>query len=211
MRRILSLILVLVLILGTGSCKFNDPSQAPDDVGGKKLAVIFPGAGYNKDRPLLYYSREILDKEGYEILDIEWEDFVGTRYDQASGILDDIKFDEYEDVIFVSKSVGTEVSSTYVVKHDLKVRQIWYTPLEEAFDACSGDVEEGSIIAFIGTKDGRSNVYQIKVKAERLNIGLHLYDDCDHSLECKDESKSREILDDVMKITSDYVIQQKVN
>ena len=85
MRRILSLILVLVLILGTGSCKFNDPSQAPDDVGGKKPAVIFPGAGYNKDRPLLYYSREILDKEGYEILDIEWEDDSKTRE-----ILDDV-------------------------------------------------------------------------------------------------------------------------
>ena len=207
MKRLISLILVMVLAMGMCSCKPIIPSQVPADAGGKKLAVIFPGAGYNKDRPLLYYSREILEKDGYEILVIEWEDQVRTRYDQASDILDNIMFDEYEDVVFVSKSIGTEISSTYVAKHDLKVRQIWYTPLQETFNACCGDIEEGSIIAFIGTKDERSNVYQIKIKAEKLKIELHVYEDCDHSLECKDESKNREVLDDVMKITSEYAKQ----
>ena len=70
-------------------------------------------AGYNKDRPLLYYSREILEKEGYEIIDIEWEDYVKTRYDQASEVLDNIDFEDYNDIIFVCKSIGTEISSTY--------------------------------------------------------------------------------------------------
>ena len=32
-----------------------------------KLAVFFPGIGYNVDRPLMYYSRKIASKLGYEI------------------------------------------------------------------------------------------------------------------------------------------------
>lgn len=198
MKRFISLILFLSLVIGVSSCRSGV------DAGEKKLAVIFPGTGYTKDRPLLRDSRKILDDEGYEVLCIEWEGYK-TRYEQASGKLDNIDFDQYEDVIFVCKSIGTDVASTYVEKHDLKVRQIWYTPLQNAFDVCSADIEKGSIIAFIGTDDERSNVDRIRTKAEELEIELHVYDGCDHSLECDDDSKNAEILEDVMKITRDYV------
>ena len=30
-----------------------------------KLAVLFPGIGYNGDRPLLYYGRKLAEKNGY--------------------------------------------------------------------------------------------------------------------------------------------------
>ena len=206
MKRFIALILLLVLAIGVCSCSSGVPSPLSGDAGEKKLAVIFPGAGYNKDRPLLYHSREILEEEGYEILCIEWEDYVKTRYDQASEILDSINFEEYEDVVFVCKSIGTVIASTYAEKHDLKVRQIWFTPLEEAFDKLSSDTEEGSIIAFIGTKDGISNVSQIRIEAEQMGIELHVYDDCDHAMECADESKTREITDDIMKITHEYIL-----
>ncbi|MCR4750061.1 MAG: hypothetical protein K5877_09755 [Lachnospiraceae bacterium] len=132
MKRMISLILILFMALGMCSCKLSSSSQVSDDTGGKKLAVIFPGMGYNIDCPLLFYSRELLEKEGYEILSIEWNDSIKTRYDQVSELLDKIEFDEYEDVIFVSKSIGTEISSAYVVNHNLRVRQIWYTPLQGA-------------------------------------------------------------------------------
>lgn len=203
MKRLLSLIIVLALATGVFACS----ADTSDLRGSKKLAVLFPGMGYTTDRPLLSESRKLLEKEGYEILCIEWENPVKTRYDQASEILDSINFNEYEDVIFVCKSIGTEIASTYVAKHDLDVKQIWYTPLMGAFEACDSDDCGDTIIAFIGTSDGRSDVSQIREKAARMNIELHLYDGCDHSLECKDASKNREILDDIMKITRDYVIK----
>ena len=31
-----------------------------------KLAVFFPGMGYTNDKPLLYYSRKMLDAQGFE-------------------------------------------------------------------------------------------------------------------------------------------------
>ena len=31
-----------------------------------KLAVFFPGIGYHCDKPLLYYSRKLVQEYGYE-------------------------------------------------------------------------------------------------------------------------------------------------
>ena len=39
---------------------------------GKKLAVILPGIGYSTDKPLLYYSRKALERNGYEVVRIEY-------------------------------------------------------------------------------------------------------------------------------------------
>lgn len=38
-----------------------------------KLAVIFPGIGYHSDKPLLYYSKKVAKRLGYEILDIRYD------------------------------------------------------------------------------------------------------------------------------------------
>ena len=209
-KRILSVILFFVIVGVAGSCALF---RGSDGAKGKKLAVFFPGMGYTVDRPLLSQSRDILEKAGYEIKVIEWTDLPKNEStepacEQAAEQLDKMKLDRYEEIIFVSKSIGTVASSTYVAEHDLNVRQIWYTPLQGAFDACGDKVKEGSIIAFAGTADNRSNCSQSKVKAEKLGIELHIYDDCNHSLECGDDAKNQEILDDVMKITSEYVAKK---
>ena len=34
----------------------------------KRIAVIFPGVGYHVDKPLLYYSRKLAGRYGYEIV-----------------------------------------------------------------------------------------------------------------------------------------------
>ncbi|MBO7425812.1 MAG: hypothetical protein J6U23_09045 [Clostridiales bacterium] len=175
-----------------------------------KVAVFFPGMGYTHERPLLSDSRKIFEDNGYEIKLIEWTDLPRNRSvepacDQAAEQLDTMNLDRYEEVVFVSKSIGTVASSTYVANHDLEVKQIWYTPLIKSFEACNDNVEEGSIIAFIGTDDENANIAEVKSKAEILNIELHVYDDCDHSLETGDVSKDKEVLDDVMAVTSDYI------
>ena len=37
-----------------------------------KLCVIFPGVGYHKDKPLLYYASRLASKSGYDILSVEY-------------------------------------------------------------------------------------------------------------------------------------------
>ena len=43
----------------------------------KKKAVIFPGVGYTKDKPLLYYAGKIAKELGYELSLI---DFTGIEW-----------------------------------------------------------------------------------------------------------------------------------
>ena len=43
----------------------------------RKIAVIFPGVGYTKDRPLLYYAGKQAQKSGYELVHV---DFSGIEW-----------------------------------------------------------------------------------------------------------------------------------
>ena len=208
--KVCAALLSFIFLMASCADKEAETSQTVSEVKSSKVAVFFPGMGYSHDRPLLSESRAIFEKEGYEIKLIEWNDLPNNKStdpacNQAAEQLDTMNLDEYEEIIFVSKSIGTVASSTYVAEHDLEVKQVWYTPLTKAFEACGDNVEEGSVIAFIGTDDNKSNVKEIETKADALSIELHVYDDCDHSLECGDESRDKEVLEDVMEITSDYV------
>ena len=40
----------------------------------KGLAVILPGIGYHKDKPLLYFASKLMKAKGYDIINIEYSD-----------------------------------------------------------------------------------------------------------------------------------------
>lgn len=128
----------------------------------KKAAVLFPGIGYHTDKPLLYYSKKIAAEHGYEIIEVPYGKFPkgvkGSRekmekaffsaLEQAGEILQDVDFSEYDDIVFISKSVGTAVASAYAGRHGLKTRNIYYTPVEASFQF----MEQPGIV-FTGTAD----------------------------------------------------------
>lgn len=51
---------------------------------GKKLAIIFPGIGYTSERPLLYYSRKVLQKNGYEVTNVDYTGLDGDNIFESS-------------------------------------------------------------------------------------------------------------------------------
>ena len=188
----------------------------------KKLAIIIPGMGYTKDRPLLYYAGKLLTAAGYELLHIEFTNLPkkirGNRelilqtaiqcYDQASTRLASTDFSAYTDILFVGKSIGTIVAARYIAEHNLDARQIWYTPLQETLDTVfSGtpSVDPESILAFIGTADPWSDIPKLLNTAAENHLDVHVYEDCNHSLETPDVDKNIEILRDVMGITRGFV------
>ena len=208
----------------------------------KKLAVIFPGIGYHADKPLLYYARKLATEAGYEEqIKIEYtctqKKIRGDKekmkktfeelYAQAECALKDVKWDEYDDVLFISKSIGTVISMTFACRNFATIantdnnstctlRQILYTPLEatfltaqivgedpqEAFSDNSGANNEAvntSCVSFIGTADPWSNVPDVIALAKKNNIPIHVYDDANHSLETDDTIENLNIIRDVMK------------
>ena len=94
---------------------------------GRKLVVLFPGAGYHTDKPLLYYTKKIAKGYDYKIVELSFElsevasaikgDKEKTRlaldtaFAQACEKLGDIEFGKYDRVIFVGKSIGTAAAA----------------------------------------------------------------------------------------------------
>ncbi len=180
-----------------------------------KIAVYFPGIGYHCDKPLLYYSRNIACKLGYKnYINISYSYNAGNirgnnekmkeAYEalflQAEAGLADISWSEYDDVLFISKSIGTIIAASYAKKYGLKcARHILYTPLAQTY-LFAPDYA----IAFIGTADPWSDTDEIIRLSNANHIPLTVYDGCNHSLECSNTLKNLETLNDIMQRTMDF-------
>ncbi|MBQ5361691.1 MAG: alpha/beta hydrolase, partial [Lachnospiraceae bacterium] len=53
--------------------------------------------------------------------------------DQSREMLKDLKWEDYEEILFISKSIGTAVAAAFGKEKGLKVRHVFFTPLKETF------------------------------------------------------------------------------
>lgn len=126
-----------------------------------KLVVCFPGIGYHCDKPLLYYSRKLAACAGYDhtlLLQYTYHkdglrgnpaalrEAFDTLYAQAEAQLSAVDWPQYDDVLFLSKSIGTAVSAAFAQRHGIPCRQILYTPLSLTFAFAPQNA-----LAFLGT------------------------------------------------------------
>lgn len=185
-----------------------------------KLAVYFPGIGYHCDKPLLYYGRKIACEQGYEeYRNLHYTYHAGNirgdeekmkaayeaLFSQAEAELADMAWEDYEEVLFVSKSIGTIIAASYAKKYGLsKVRHILYTPLAQTFQFAPKQAA-----AFIGTADPWSSTEEILRLSNENHIPIAVYEGCNHSLECDDTMKNIENLKDVMQKTLDFCRQSE--
>ena len=179
-----------------------------------KLAVIFPGVGYHTDKPLLYYSKKIAQNLGFEIVEVPYGGFeqnikgsaekmraaFESALAQAEQILKDVSFDQYDKVLFISKSVGTAVASAYARKHHCAGYHVYYTPVEASFEAM---YEEG--IVFYGSADPWAAADKLEQGCRRKNLPYHVYEGANHSLETGDVKTDLQNLSDIMEKTESYI------
>ena len=121
-------------------------------------------------------------------------------YQQAEKLLETIDFSKYENVLFISKSVGTVISSAYAQKHNIRCKQILYTPLEQTYK-----FEHPDAIAFLGTSDPWSNTASVEKLSRKQNVPIYMYENADHSLETGNIIRDIKTLQDVMKKTKEYL------
>lgn len=183
-----------------------------------KIAVYFPGIGYHCDKPLLYYGRKIACEQGYEdYININYTYQAGNirgneekmqeayeaLFSQAEAELADMVWADYEEVLFVSKSIGTVIAASYAKKYEINcVRHVLYTPLAQTFLFAPDHAA-----AFIGTADPWSSTEEIVRLSKKNQVAITVYEGCNHSLECADALKNIEILTDVMQRTRDFCRQ----
>ena len=196
-----------------------------------KLAVLFPGIGYTCDKPLLYYAGKLAQGLGYELKRVEYGNFpAGIKGDQekmkaafesaltqTEEILKDVDFAQYEDILFISKSVGTVVAACYRQKYHIACRSISFTPLEETFmfieahdivptDTMPRECASAGGIMFHGTKDPWvRDSSLIRKGCERIRQPLYITENGNHSLETGNVAVDIANLQKIMEQVEAYI------
>ena len=184
-----------------------------------KKAYIFPGIGYSCDRSLLYFSGRLASECGYEIRKIAYTGFEqGIKGDkekmerafklalsQTEETLRDERFEDADELLFISKSIGTVVAAAFERSHGLSGRNIYFTPLAETFDFA----QRGSGIAFHGTSDPWADTGIIKAACSELDIPLYITENANHSLETGNAVDDIANLQSAMRTVNDYIRQME--
>ena len=161
----------------------------------KKLAVFFPGIGYTNDKPLLYFSRKLVTALGYEVIQLAYSGFpkkdknnekkmqksFEIALEQSKEQLAEVPWDQYEDILFIGKSIGTAAAARIASKLKKSVRQIVFTPLEATFAYPLDDA-----IVFTGSADPWVPQGRIPELCAEKNIPCHIVEQGNHSLETGD-------------------------
>ena len=183
-----------------------------------KIAVLFPGIGYNKYRPLLYHSGKLAEQFGYKLKTLEFSGFPhrlkGDRealmksfqiaVSQSEDQLKFIDFSAYEDIVFISKSIGTVAAAVFAAKHNLHARQLYFTPLEHSFSV----MEDGNGLVFHGTADSWVNTAAVEEKCIEKHLTLKTVLAANHSLETGDALSDLQDLTIIMEEVSLFLRKQ---
>ena len=160
-----------------------------------KLAVLLPGIGYTCDKPLLYYSGKLARALHWDVFPVLYTGFpakvrgdrermkqsVEIALTQTEKILREVEWADYDEVLFISKSIGTVVASLYDSALGLSCRHILFTPVEETFTYPMRDA-----IAFHGTADPWADTACIRRLCDGAHIPLFITENANHSLETGD-------------------------
>ena len=109
-----------------------------------KLAVLYPGMRYTCDRPLLYFTTELLLSKGYDVLQL-WSNYNSSQFKDLSQsektfqiIADGQALLEtgrqsgaYTQHVLCGKSLGT-ITMAFILQSGLELeelRTVWFTPL----------------------------------------------------------------------------------
>lgn len=180
----------------------------------KKLAVVFPGIGYHGDKPLLYYSKKIAAGYGFEVIEVPYGNFpkdvkgsaekmeqaFKIALEQSGEILKDVAFEQYDRLLFLSKSIGTAVAAAFGEGRGLRSANIYYTPVEASLRIMS---QPG--IVFHGTSDSWAETEPLLRMCREKNYEVHLIENGNHSLETGNVLHDLENMGSIMAATDEYI------
>ena len=178
----------------------------------KKIAVVFPGVGYTKDRPLLYYAGKLAAANGYELIHLDFSGIDWSKeklkdkefllktleycLDKTDEKLKSVDLEKTDRVLFISKSIGTVVAAAYAARNGLNVRHICFSPLEYV----GRYIADESGIMFYADADPFAGYEAIeKICAEKRLQSFRIHGG-NHSLETGDVIADIKNLSDMMKI-----------
>lgn len=194
----------------------------------KRVAVFFPGMGYHTDRPLFYYTKKLLRKADYEIIEVDYEGIDTRVFDEIQNYtklfsasehgealesfihaackrvleqLATVDFRQYNEVLFVAKSIGTVISQRVAQESVCTAKLLLLTPIEMALHM----VKDSEAVAFCGTADPIAPLAPIRTLCEQKNIPMFPVEGGNHSLETGDVEVDIDNLKTIMTRVSEWI------
>lgn len=194
----------------------SEVNQNKNQNKNKRIAVIFPGIGYHTDKPLLYYSKKIARQNGFEIMEVQFHDLdkvaltdrkaavqlFAKASDQAQEQLERVDFAQYEQILFISKSIGTVAASVCAARLHVPAKQVYFTPLEQTFSL----VEEGNGFVFFGTEDPFADAAELEQLCREKRLAYQRFPRANHSLETGDLQTDLKNMTEIIAKTEDFLV-----
>lgn len=178
----------------------------------KKLAVMFPGVGYTCAKPLLYYTSALAEQNGYEVVRLDYgpdvHSFRGRTREELRPVtetavrrtmpqLAGVPGTDYEDILLISKSIGTVVACRSAEMLGIRAKHFLMTPIPDTLPWL--ERVEGLFVA--GTADPYLDK-ELVLEAARAypeKTGA-IFEGCNHSLERRGDTRGnlenlRKVLD----------------
>ena len=155
-----------------------------------KLVVIFPGRNYSCDKPVLYYAAKIFSTREYDVIPLSYNIDAQIDRNDVKALVEgakqsvlrqraDVDFQAYEDVVFVSKSMGTVLAGFFEYYFKINVRHIYLTPVADALKY----MQRGKCIVVSGKDDKILEARKLKIYCVEQDIALKQFEEVGHSLE----------------------------
>lgn len=170
----------------------------------KKIVLSFPGSR-GCETPLLYFAAKHYEDLGYEkvfinnpiIQDTNYEVLLNTLIGNAKTIIESLNLSEYDNIVFIAKSIGTVVACKIKEIYNLNTQLILFTPIEDTLRYIKND--NNILLVSLGTKDRIIEWNIIKSLCETENINYYIEENVGHRMEVmNDLQRNLEIIYNVI-------------
>lgn len=169
------------------------------------LLVQFPGTGYTCGQPLMLGCSDIFRARNYETIPLDFssipfyslataEEALKLAQPLILERLSDIKYEEYADVVFLSKSFGTICAGWFSNHRNIFPRQLYLTPVKEALSYIRTD--ENVIAMVLGSEDKLMDPEYLRAWCAKRNTPCLIEDGARHNLKFEDDAAAMEKLNE---------------
>ncbi len=156
----------------------------------RKLVISFPG-GRGYEVPLLYFGSKHFEDLGYEKIFISHPASGEKDFDallkNAERVIESIDFDEYEDVVFIAKSIGTLVACKIKDKYNISASLILFTPVESTLPYIKEDND--ILLVAAAERDRHWDTQILKNHCEKENVKCYVEPNIGHRMEVMNDLK----------------------
>ena len=157
---------------------------------GRKIVISFPGVR-GSEIPLLYFSSKYFEDLGYEKLFISPPDTGEADYEalyaRAEKVIQSIAFEQYEDIVFSAKSIGTVIACRLKEMYKIPASLILFTPLNDTLPYINR--QNDVLLACMGEEDRHLDFKKLRELCERENIKCCIEPNVGHRMEVKGDIK----------------------